>query len=148
MDARYDPAAALKTELTDIIAEFARLSPNLMHENDGEEVITVVCDSLKPEEFAEPHELDDWLKLKQKVGLRFAEWLSAGKQWKPLASMIVDENRYLYGSHSEFLRVVDLSVLTMPAEVAAYMVGLPKVQSMLHWKKPNKAVQRTRFARR
>lgn len=121
MKRNYDVAADYRADLIDLIARFRELSPDLKFDNPGEEVVTVVCDALKPEEFADANQQNAWSHLKKQTGACFALWCSAGREWRPLARLVVEENRLLYPADEDFLRVLRLGASELPAEVFAFM---------------------------
>jgi hypothetical protein len=121
MHPEYIAAALYKADLLEVIQRYTALSPDITFESDGEQVITVVCDSLKPEEFADADELGAWLLLKKQVGDYFSALSLAGGDWRTLASFVVDENRLLYGSKADRLRIVNLAGQVLPPDITAFM---------------------------
>lgn len=120
-DPRRFSTASYRPDLAGVIQRFRALAPDLAFKDDHEEVLTIVCDSLKIEEFAEGQDYESWNALRERIRDRFDRWIKEGTDWKPLARLIVEENRLLYESTEDFLRVVRLGASRLPAEVAEFM---------------------------
>ena len=64
MHPEYHSAKAFDESLHEIIAEFGALAPDLIFEDKGEQVVTVVCDCLKSAIFADEGEAEHWQRLR------------------------------------------------------------------------------------